>query len=122
MTAKVTFIGDERMISHLHDIVLDFERPQTARPAARMLRTEMRSRVRYVSGHLHDDIDIRHTADNHLMVGVSRDGFYGYFLEHGTIYAAAYPWFRPAIDATRQSATAAVRREVEQTIQRVWGS
>lgn len=122
MTAKVTLVGDEKIINNLSTIGLRFENKETSRPAAKVIRDEMRSRVRYVSGNLHDDIDVRETQDEqHLQVGISDDGFYGYFLEEGTIYAAPRPWFRPAIDATRESATAAVRRELEQQIEKVWG-
>jgi HK97 gp10 family phage protein len=37
-------------------------------------------------------------------VGITRDAFYGHFIEYGTRHAAAYPFMRPALDTTQAEA------------------
>jgi HK97 gp10 family phage protein len=41
-------------------------------------------------------------------VGITRDAFYGHFIEYGTRHAAAYPFMRPAVDTSQGSAAQAV--------------
>lgn len=56
------------------------------------------------------------TREAAVVVGATRKGYYGSFLEFGTAHQAPQPWARPAFDATFQQAlqilSAALWREM----------
>jgi HK97 gp10 family phage protein len=56
-------------------------------------------------GHLRDNIGVRKGRSrntNYVVFDVTtKDAFWGYFLEFGTIHMAAQPWARPAVEAAK---------------------
>lgn len=47
-----------------------------------------------------------------VAIGPTKDFFYGWFLEHGTVHMAARPFVRPAFDATAQASLDVLSQEI----------
>lgn len=121
MASSVIFRGDDDIIAKLEAIGSKAKRREVRRPGAIIIRDAMRSRVPRRTSNLHDDIDVRPHGDDDLAVGISEEGFYGYFVDRGTAYAPARPWFNAGFDAARPNATAAIRRELTKIVDSTWG-
>ena len=120
MTQRVRIIGGERIEANLLTIGRRAESLATLRPGAVIIKREMRNRVATDTFQLRSSIDIREKGST-LEVGPDEEGFYGYFLERGTVKMAAQPWLAPAYDAARARAIAAIGRKHGVNIDKVWG-
>jgi len=77
--------------------------------AGEIVAERARSLVPVRSGNLRDSIAVADEGQSGVLsqggvevfVGPQADGFYGHFVEFGTVNMAAEPFMRPAFDATR---------------------
>ena len=74
-------------------------------------------------GHLRDNIRVRRVrakTDNHIVYRIdTKNAFWGYFLEYGTVNMHARPFMRPAFDAFREQAINIQIGELRAGIERV---
>jgi HK97 gp10 family phage protein len=117
---QVTFSGGEAIVKALAQLAEDGRKASLealtagAEPIAESARRLCRRSS--VGPHLADHIGItavrksaQATEETSVAIGVPNKFFYDYFLEYGTGHAAAYPFYRPALDSEAPNALNTIR-------------
>lgn len=85
--------------------------------------TNRRSKASYMYGHLKENIRMFklkfNVPEETVIFRVNTgDAFWARFLEYGTRFMPARPWFRPAVDANAERAVSAMKEKLAQGIER----
>jgi HK97 gp10 family phage protein len=112
-----------RNLAALPPDVAKFALTVACREAAEVLRARMEETVPRDEGTLAASLAVQYRKptkklSQRYLVGPTRRGFYGYYLEWGTRFIAARPWMRPAFAQGAQSALNAANRAVRQFFDR----
>lgn len=108
--------GMEELASQLEELAkkTDAEACREALDAgARIVTEAVRNRAPVRTGKLQDKGITYEVKDETVAeIGWTKDGFYGRFHEYGTSKMAARPYMRPAFEASKEEACAAMREKL----------